>query len=387
MNKKESLNELSKKTLGSYIKKAAYDVDRKAVKRTLANDKDHGKLIGKSMKRLRSISRATERLTKEDVESLDELSRKTLNSYVSKSASNYQIHRKLRDAKLTANMGKDDADTDNHDRVSKKRAAGIYKADNRLDGHYEPKGSLVRRKYRAEDKENIMTTKPLVEDETEQVATTPPNPFEVSRELYDQLIQEALAGNAVDVRNAVNDIMVTKAAEVVDVVKDEVAQTMFGTDDRPKGDEDDEDEWEPEDDNKDLDDEDDDTEHPEFDDEDDVEGYDDDEEVESFREDRENDLKKRINKANKNLRQLGRAGAWTDKTTYRRFDRDPPAIYSADSYKSHLDSHKAGWQKIRNKSKAELKNRKKQGSLHFESINSLTEISKKMLTRVKLMGK
>lgn len=187
MSKKESLNELSKKTLGSYIKKAAYDVDRKAVKRTLANDKDHGKLIGKSMKRLRSISRATERLTKEDT----------------------------------------------------------------------------------------MTTKPLVEDETEQVEPST-NPFEVSRELYDQLIQGALAGNAVDVRNAVNDIMVTKAAEVVDVVKDEVAQTMFGTDDRPKGDEDDEDEWEPEDDDEDLDDEDDDTEQPEFDDEDDVEGYDDD---------------------------------------------------------------------------------------------------------------
>lgn len=184
----EPLSEISKKVLGSYIKKAAYDVDRKAVKRSSEPEgsKARQKGIGKSMKRLRGISRATERLTKEDT----------------------------------------------------------------------------------------MTTKPLVEDETEQIEPST-NPFEVSRELYDQLIQGALAGNAVDVRNAVNDIMVTKAAEVVDVVKDEVAQTMFGTDDRPKADEDDEDEWEPEDDDEDLDDEDDDTEQPEFDDEDDVEGYDD----------------------------------------------------------------------------------------------------------------
>lgn len=105
------------------------------------------------------------------------------------------------------------------------------------------------------------------------------------------------------------------------------------------------------------------------------------EEVETFREDREHDLKKRIDKANKNLRQLGHKGAWFDDKVHRRFDRNPPSTYSVDGYKSHLDSHKAGWRIVRDKSKAELKNRSKQGSLQFESVKSLTEISKKMLTR------
>jgi hypothetical protein len=98
------------------------------------------------------------------------------------------------------------------------------------------------------------------------------------------------------------------------------------------------------------------------------------------KEDRDTDLNNRIKKANKNLRQLGRKGAWFD-DTYRRFDRDPPNTYSADGYKPHLDSHKAGWQTVRTKAKAELKNRTKQGKLQLEAVESLDELSKKMLTR------
>jgi hypothetical protein len=67
----ESINELKKSTLGSYVKKASGNMGMHAV--------DHGKYgdqqkasLGKAKKRLSGIEKATDRLTKEEVQSVEE---------------------------------------------------------------------------------------------------------------------------------------------------------------------------------------------------------------------------------------------------------------------------------------------------------------------------
>jgi hypothetical protein len=82
----EELDELSKKTLGSYVKKAAGDAVTKAYRAGDVRDKDSGKNYMKALGRQIGISTATSKLTKEEVEELDELSKKTLGSYVRKAA-------------------------------------------------------------------------------------------------------------------------------------------------------------------------------------------------------------------------------------------------------------------------------------------------------------
>jgi hypothetical protein len=104
---KANLEELSKKTLGGYIKKAATDIGNKehsagSMKGGREADPDraydpviqhnHAKikkqekvLINKAANRQQGIGRAVQKLTKEE-ENLDELSKKTLGSYVKKAS-------------------------------------------------------------------------------------------------------------------------------------------------------------------------------------------------------------------------------------------------------------------------------------------------------------
>jgi len=109
----EQLDELSKKTLGSYVKQASYSAANSmhsaATNRQTANDSSkHGlvtraqyhsnetdKALNKAQRRLRGVTKATNKLTKEEIEDfiqteayeqLDELSKNTLGSYVKKAA-------------------------------------------------------------------------------------------------------------------------------------------------------------------------------------------------------------------------------------------------------------------------------------------------------------
>jgi len=92
----EQLDELSKGTLGSYIKKASSSNHRNsnsnlASRAAYALAKDPEENAGedddrKSFKRSKNIARAVDKLTKEEFEQLDELSKKTLGSYVKKAA-------------------------------------------------------------------------------------------------------------------------------------------------------------------------------------------------------------------------------------------------------------------------------------------------------------
>ena len=76
----EELEELSKKTLGSYISKAADDVASKSYE-----DGYFGAQSGKKVdSRVSNINKAVKKITKEEAEQIDELSKKTLGSYVKK---------------------------------------------------------------------------------------------------------------------------------------------------------------------------------------------------------------------------------------------------------------------------------------------------------------
>jgi hypothetical protein len=92
----EALDEISKKILGSYVKKASIRATSHsnvaANAQRDSNPDSAGYHRRKEMKLLRGISKATDKLTKEEVESLDELSKKTLGSYIEKAANSGAIH-------------------------------------------------------------------------------------------------------------------------------------------------------------------------------------------------------------------------------------------------------------------------------------------------------
>ena len=102
MEEVEDLDELSKSTLGSYVKKAhrqAVDLQRKQTNyERIANDDDEdpraqkvyahmaNKADVKRATRTIGLQKAVSKLTKEDLEQVDELSRNTMSSYVSKAS-------------------------------------------------------------------------------------------------------------------------------------------------------------------------------------------------------------------------------------------------------------------------------------------------------------
>ena len=87
----EELEELSKATLGSYVKKASDDkADFAFQQGQLAGNQTKNKVaiqtsIDNEKKRRAGVSKAVGKLTKEEVEELEELSKKTLGSYIKKS--------------------------------------------------------------------------------------------------------------------------------------------------------------------------------------------------------------------------------------------------------------------------------------------------------------
>ena len=82
----EELDELKKSTLGSYVKKAADSLGRHAYKAGDVRDKDSFKNHMKSLQRQIGISTATDKLTKEEVEPLAELSKEKLKGYIKAAA-------------------------------------------------------------------------------------------------------------------------------------------------------------------------------------------------------------------------------------------------------------------------------------------------------------
>jgi hypothetical protein len=120
----EQIDEISKTTLGSYVKRASQDAVTKAMKYASKRD-ESGKESGTLKKisdRESGIRKASDRLTKEEVEQIDELSKKTLGSYIKKSSDSLDTHSYM------AGKSGDDEDYIK----SLKRKQGINKATDRL---------------------------------------------------------------------------------------------------------------------------------------------------------------------------------------------------------------------------------------------------------------
>lgn len=123
MKEEVELSELSKKTLSSYAKKAnvsgiAATATMMASKSGSPDQKKYSKIAGK---RIQGVHRAVDRMAKESVEELDELSKKTLGSYVKKAVKDHGMANRFGakgDAYATA--------------VAKRREKGITRAADRM---------------------------------------------------------------------------------------------------------------------------------------------------------------------------------------------------------------------------------------------------------------
>ena len=90
----EELCEISKATLGSYVKKAAHDVTKREVRIDRAmdasgsnyNEPSMQKALNKNAKRVAGLNKAVDKLAKEETEQIDEISKATLASYIPKAA-------------------------------------------------------------------------------------------------------------------------------------------------------------------------------------------------------------------------------------------------------------------------------------------------------------
>jgi len=148
----EELDELSKSTLDSYAKKAALDAlikrrtasyygdqgeKSKSPGIKAASDKISQSYKEKSSKRTAGVYKAVDRLTKEEVEELDELSKKTLGSYAKKAtdAGNTKSSMNLAvtgQRAYSKGFGADGDTIHPADRKANTRAAGVHSAITRL---------------------------------------------------------------------------------------------------------------------------------------------------------------------------------------------------------------------------------------------------------------
>jgi hypothetical protein len=145
----EVIDELSKDTMGRYIKKAATKIGTQGVTAGLkiAKDERSQKNFDTIGKRERGISTAVKKLTKEDVEQVDEISKTTLGSYVKKASGaeqpkNVMSPKNVPLTKIAAYQG--DSETghfgkrfnqhtyDKAERLRKNRETGIKRAVDKL---------------------------------------------------------------------------------------------------------------------------------------------------------------------------------------------------------------------------------------------------------------
>jgi hypothetical protein len=118
----EQIDELSKKTLGSYVKKASRNLAGREYKRGAEKDASTSNLQ-KSYKRDMGITKAVDKLTKEEVE-LDEVSQETLRNYHAKAALDLKKKReKLDKGTLTSKDYKQ----------GQNRVTGLNRAANKME--------------------------------------------------------------------------------------------------------------------------------------------------------------------------------------------------------------------------------------------------------------
>lgn len=135
----EELDEISKKTLGSYVTKASYDAAKHAARYGSGNKP--GSFV-KAHQRLAGIKKASDKLAKEEVEQIDELSPNTLHSYIKKAAGNMAGNAAVAAAQASSSMKKSSPDV-------KRNIA------NRMKGITGASGRLADKANMAEESEQI----------------------------------------------------------------------------------------------------------------------------------------------------------------------------------------------------------------------------------------
>jgi hypothetical protein len=129
----EQLDELSKKTLGNYIK--ANQNDTRGLAKGLEQQRNDPKFVQWYARQLKNrktgVKRAVDKLTKEEVEPIDELSKKTLGSYINKAVKNKSYKDFLVGSLSTGNKASVRLARKN-EKKSQKRSSGIATATNKL---------------------------------------------------------------------------------------------------------------------------------------------------------------------------------------------------------------------------------------------------------------
>ena len=138
----EQIEELNKSTLSSYVKKANQSTRDAAMNLGYKAGRKEGgaEFTGTLAKRRTGIERASDKLAKEEVEQIDELSKSTLGSYVKKATSDAVVSRKIGTdfehrasrAKSTSTKDASNRLSDRFNDMSKKRQSGVGKAVERL---------------------------------------------------------------------------------------------------------------------------------------------------------------------------------------------------------------------------------------------------------------
>jgi hypothetical protein len=133
----EQIDELSKTTLKSYVKRSANSAAANAYIAgggTGQTDKDQNKKdFRTAVKRIKGIEKATDRLTKEDVEQIEEISNKTKLSYLNVASA------KAGGARAMADLHRDAGDEENakrYDDKAAKREKGISRAVAPVKKHF-----------------------------------------------------------------------------------------------------------------------------------------------------------------------------------------------------------------------------------------------------------
>ena len=126
--KESKLQEISRSTMGSYIKKASSDAANKSADavhqyRDDTDDKKAFKTQDKADKRLKGIKIAVKKLTKES--KLQEISTKTMRSYVGKAKNDLAHHQNIQRAADKGMVSKSDPAVKFHKKEEKKRKEGI----------------------------------------------------------------------------------------------------------------------------------------------------------------------------------------------------------------------------------------------------------------------
>jgi hypothetical protein len=131
----EQIDELSKATLGSYAKRSATQLGQKASQSGYAigigqGDSEHAKETNrKKMNRFKGLSKAIDKMAKEEVEQVDELSKATVKSYYNKGREQgMEIQNRMK--AFGGDWSKDGQDT----KTLKKRKAGHEMALRRRRG-------------------------------------------------------------------------------------------------------------------------------------------------------------------------------------------------------------------------------------------------------------